>query len=409
MPEYQEVLVKFHRQGKIPGFRPGKAPIGLVKQRYKEAIREDFLERVILKFSSQALKSENLSPLDTPHFKDLEFEEGLPLRFKAEFEVLPQLMLEDYKGVEVEKVEVQVSDQDVENSIQYLQERMAEYLPVDGRPVQAGDFAAISYSSRFLPDGTAGPEAKEARYEVGAVSSLPEFTEALTGMLPGDNKTFPVKYPADFPKKNLAEKEIEYSVELKEIKLKKLPELNDDFARDVGNFNSLEELRAKTKEDLLSSREKSARNEMEQRILAWILERNPFEVPEILVKERVEQRMEQYVKSLVAQGIHPQTLDIDWSDFQNRQRDRAVEDMRSYLLLEHVAGRENLEVSEEELEAEIERIAQESHQTLEAARSRLTKEGGADRIKSRLRHYKSLEFLYNQAVFRPAQGKLVEP
>jgi trigger factor len=211
------VCSRYQLQGRVPGFRPGKAPMHIIKQRYKDAIREDFLDRAVQRYFVEALKTEKLSPLHSPHVHDLHFEEGKPLQFKAEFEVLPVFEIDNYKGLEVEKMDVSVSDEEVENALKRMQEQLAEYVPVEDRLVQAGDFAVVSYTSKYLDGSGTGPEAKEVYCEVGGGKTPPEFNESLPGMKVGESKTIAVKYPADFPNKMLAGKELEYAVELNRL------------------------------------------------------------------------------------------------------------------------------------------------------------------------------------------------
>jgi trigger factor len=407
--DFNAVCSRFQAQGKVPGFRPGKAPMTVIKQRYKDAIREDFLERVVQKFFVEAIREEKLAPLGSPHVHDLHYEDGQPLRFKAEFEVLPTLDISEYKGVEIEKIEVTVTDQEVESAIEMMREQMAEFLPVEDRALETGDFAVITYSSKYLDSSKAGPEAKEVHVEVGGPKTPPEFNQALPGMKSGESKAITVKYPADFPNKNLVGKELEYTVELKAIKVKRVPELTDEFAKDVGANVSVADLREKTRQEILENRQLSARRQMENQLLSKIIASHAFDVPDIMVKEQLEIRMRNYVQSLMAQGVPPQALESSWEELQGRQRDQAVEDVKAALVLDHVADKEKVEVSEAEVESEVERLAASSKQTVEAVRSRLTKDAGMDRIKDRIRSRKSLDLLFSLATFKPSEGAIVQP
>ncbi len=406
--EYVAVCNQFQRKARVPGFRPGRAPLPLVKQRYKDSIKEEFTEKSLRNYLIEALHEKSLSPLDAPKVKDFEFEEGRPLKFKAEFEILPPLEIDNYKGVEIEQVLAEFKPEDVDQSLRMMRERMAEYVPVEDRVVQTGDFAVVSYKSRFVGKDEDGPHAEEVFYEVGAANSLPEFTEALTGMKSEESKTFPVKYPENFPNKQLAGQELEYTLALKSIKIKKLPELNDEFAKDNGHA-SLEELKEKTRERIVAGRTEAAQSDMKNRVLERLVETNVIDVPEVLIKEQVEIRFNNYARSLAARGIHPQSLDINWTEFQEQQHEQAVVDVKSALILDYVGEKEKVEVSDEEVEAEISRIAHDSHQTLEAARSRLTKDGGADRIKDRIRNRKTLDLLLEWATIKEPRGTISQP
>ncbi|MEW5979913.1 MAG: trigger factor [Acidobacteriota bacterium] len=407
--EWQRVCDQYARRSKIPGFRPGKAPLQLVKQRYKEAIKEDFLDAAVRKYFGQALTEEKLSPVGSPKIQDLQFDEGQPLRFKALIEVLPDLDLSDYKGLEIEKIEAQVSEEEVDHTIARIRERFAEFLPVEPRPVQSGDFVVISYHGRFVDGSRPDFDSKDVLFEVDGPESVPEFSENIKGAEVGETRPFTVKYGAEFPNKSLAGAEIEYAVTVQEIKSKKLPELNDDFAKDAGDYSSFQELRSKIAAELLANKEDSARSEMQQKLLNLVIEKNPFDVPDVMVSQQVETRLEEYARSLVLQGIHPRTLNIDWAEFRERQRERAVRDVQAALVLEHIAEKEGIEVTDEEVEAEIRSRAEELKQPLEAVKSRLTKDGGADRIRTRIRNRKSLGLILNLATLKTPQGTIVQP
>jgi trigger factor len=407
--DYSSVCNKYRRNARVPGFRPGKAPLAVIMVRYKDAIREDFLETAIQKYFAEAIRDENLSPLHPPHFHEISYTEGEPLRFKAVFEVLPKLDISDYKGLEIDKISPEVKEEEVEETLKEMRERMAEYLPADDRPVESGDIAVISYSGKFSDGSQPGLEAKDVYYEVSAPNTLPEFNENLIGARVGDAKSFRVKYSQEFPNKSLAGKEVEYAVELQSIKIKKIPELNDDFAKDVGQFTSLEELRSKIRSDLTARKELVARSQMQEKLLDLVIEKNPFEVPEIMVKKQAENRLKDYIQSLIMQGVHPQTLDINWAELQERQKERAVHDVKAALVLEHIADQEKITVSEEEVNEEISKRAQEARQSFEAAKSRLTKDGGKDRITTRIRNRKSLDLLLSLATFKNPQGIIIQP
>jgi trigger factor len=407
--DHDSVCNKYLRQARVPGFRPGKAPLSLIKQRYKDAIREDFLELAIQKSFRSAIQSENLVPLQAPHIHDVSYSEGQTLRFKAHFEVLPEVEIKNYKGLEIEKTTTEVKEEEIEQSLRQLQERLAQYTPVEDRAAQPGDFAVVSYTGKFSEGNEPSFQAQDVYCEVGGVETLPEFTENLVGSVTGDSRTFKIKYDTEFPNKKLAGKEIEYTLQVHSIKLKKTPELNDDFARDVGEFKTLEELRNKIRSDIALDKERSARAQMQNRLLEQVIESNPFDVPDVLVQKQTENRLNDYVRSLVMQGIHPQTLDINWAQFQERQREQGIRDVKAGLVLEHIADQENLQVTDEEVDEEISRRAKEAQQPVEAVKSRLTKDGGADRIRDRLRNRKSLDLLLSTATFKNPQSVIVQP
>ncbi len=407
--DYDLLCQRYRRNAKVPGFRPGKAPLAVILSHYKGAIREDFLENAVHKHLQEVLKAENLDPLHNPAVQDISYEDGGSLSFRAVFEVLPKLTISNYKGLEIDRLTPEVKDEEVEASLGQMQERMAEYVPVEDRPVQRGDFVVISYMGKFPEGSQADLESKDVYCEVGGANTLRGFTENLEGAVPGESKTFTVSYEQNHPNRQLAGKEVQYQVLVHSIKHKKLPELNEEFAKNVGSYSSLGELRAKIREDQKASKSQAAKSDMQEKVLEIILEQNSFEVPEVLVERQTENRLNDYIRALIMQGVHPQTLDVNWSEMRQRQRQRAEHDVRVTLLLEHIADLEQIEVSQGELDEEIAKRAREAKQSVEVVKSRLTKDGGTDRIKNRIRNQKTLELLLSVASFKNPQGMIIQP
>ena len=407
--DHAAVCSKYQRQARVPGFRQGKTPMSLILQRFKNEIREDFLEAGVQKHLLEALKAEKLDPLDHPHIHDLAYNEGEPLKFTVEFEVLPELNLSNYRGLEIERVPVEVSGEEVDAAIKTMQERMSQYVPVSGRAIQTGDFAVISYVGKFGDPSKKDIEAKDIYCEVGSDRTLIEFNENLAGAKAGDKRSFPVKYADDFPNKELAGTEVHYEIEVQDIRQKQTPELSDEFAKDAGQYGSLEELRCKIRESITSSKEQAAQSNMQEKLVELIIQNNPFDVPAVMVKKQTENRLNDYVRSLIARGVHPKTLDINWTEFQESQKELAVTDVKVALVLEHIAEKENIAVTEEELDEDISKRAQETQQAFEAVKSRLTKEGATDRIRDRIRNKKILDLLLSLASFKDPHGIIVQP
>jgi trigger factor len=408
-PEYSAVCSKYQRQARVPGFRQGKTPMSIILQRFKHEIREDFLEAAVQKNLLEAIKAEKLEPVNHPHVHDVAYNEGEPLRFTAEFEVLPDLKLTNYRGLEIERVPVEVKEEEVDATIKAMQERMAQYVPVTGRTIQTGDFAVISYVGKFGDPSRKNIEAKDTYCQVGSDNTLVEFNENLLGAQAGEKRSFTVKYPDDFPNEELAGAELHYDIDVQDIRQKQAPELNDEFAKDAGQYGSLEELRSKVREGITSSKEQAAQSDMQEKLVELIIQNNPFDVPAVMVKQQTENRLNDYLRSLMARGVHPKTLDINWTEFQERQKELAVTDVKVALVLEHIAEKENITVTEEELDEDISKRAQEAHQAFEAVKSRLTKEGAADRIRDRIRNKKSLNLLLSLASVKDPQGIIVRP
>ena len=407
--EYDTVCQKYLRQASVPGFRRGKTPLSVILQRYKKEIRDDFLESAVRRYLGEALQTEKLDPLEPPHIHDLSYQQGESLKFTAVFEVMPKIEVGPYTGLEINRTPVEIKEKEVETALKSYQERMAQFVPVSDRPIQSGDFAVIAYTGKFDGPNRTELHEKEIYCEMGSSNTLPEFTENLLGASIGETKSFRVKYPEDFPNKELTGQEVHYCVDIKGVKIKQVPELNDEFAKDAGGFSSLGEMREKLREEILQHKEDAARSDMQEKLLDLIITRNPFEVPESLVKRQAENRLNDYARNLLRRGIHPQTLDIDWKDFRERQKEQATHDVKAALVIEYIAAKEDVFVLDEEVEADIAAHAREMHQTVEAVKSRLTRDGAVDKIKGRIRNRKTLDLLLNSSIIKDPQGSIIQP
>jgi trigger factor len=251
------------------------------------------------------------------------------------------------------------------------------------------------------PEGGGEPmQADNVLCHLGAEETLEAFTDNLVGAQPGEHRDFEVTYPADYPDKKLAGKKYAYAVDVVGIKEKKVPELNDEFAKDVSDSATLEELRGKVRQGLESDREQRRNTAIRDAVLAKIVATHDFPAPEALIENQMDMRMERAIRSLAAQGVDPRAVNVDWVSMRNRQRDRAVEDVKAELILDRIATAENIEAADEDVEREIARLAERSNESAAVVRANLTKQGALDRMKSKLRSDKTLEWLQQKAKVR---------
>ena len=346
----------------------------------------------------------HLTPVSQPRVTDLHIHEGEPLTFKASFEVLPEIQVEGYKELRADKPEISVSDEDVEQALTNLREQRATYTTVEGRPLAEGDFAQASMDGKpkdgqDVAEANANPvHMDDVLIEIGGKNTVPEFSQNLTGAATGDERTFDVSYPADISDKRLAGKTFVYTVKVNGIKQKALPELSDDFAKELGEFTGLDAVRKQIRDNMEAEKRHTAEHEAKDKLVAELVKRNDFEVPESLIERQIDLRLERGLRALAAQGMKMEDLKkMDLPRLRAGQREQAVNDMKSSLLLERVADLEKIEVSEEEVNRELESLAKQSKQTSEAVRARLTEDGGLDRIRMRIRSEKTLDFLYHQS------------
>jgi trigger factor len=396
----EKVARDLARVARIPGFRPGKAPVTLIRRRFADDIQGEVVQSLVPEYLEKALDEKKLIPVTRPEVDKVEFKEGEPLRFRAVFEVLPEFELGDYKSLEIQLDPIEIGDAQVEKTIEEMRERAASFVPVEGRPAKDGDYVLMKLQG--TPVGGGDPvQADNILCHLGAEETLESFNENLRGTQAGDNKKFQSKYPDDYPDQKLAGKTYDYSVDVQGIKEKKLPELNDDFAKDMagetGGFATLAEMRKKILENLEAAKEQRQQAQAREKILEQLVKRHDFPVPEALVEGQMDTRLERVVRSLAAQGVDPRAVNVDWVALRRRQHDPSVDDVKAELLLDRIATAENIEPTDEDVEKEIATLAEHSGESATALRARLTKQGALDRMKSKLRSDKTIEWLYRNA------------
>src|SRR5450432_134775 len=392
----ERVTKEFAKVARIPGFRPGKAPMTLIRRRFADDIKGEVLQSLVPERVEKAVSEQKLTPVSQPQVEKLDFNDGQPLKFRAVFEVLPEFELANYKDLQLEMPAMEVNDQDVAKTLEEMRERAAAFAPAEGRPVQDGDFVQLKLTG--TPEGGGEPlQADSVLCHIGAEETMAPFNENLRGVNIGDHKDFDVPYPADYPDAKLAGNTYHYSVDVLGIKTKKLPDLNDDFAKDVSDATTLDELKKKIRESLEHQRDHKHKDLLREKVLAEIVKLHDFPVPQALVEHQMDVRLERVVRSLAQQGVDPRAVNIDWVSLRKRNEDRAKDDVKAELIVDRIATAENIDVTEEEVEHELEHLAGHSNESAEAIRARLTKQGTLDRIKAKLRSDKTLDWLAQNA------------
>jgi len=392
----EKVAKDFAKIARVPGFRPGKAPISLIKKRFASDIKGEVLQTLVPEHVEKAVAEQKLTPVSQPQVDKLEYNEGQPLKFRASFEVLPEFSLGNYRSLEIEMPEMTVTDESVNNTLAEMQQRAATFAPVEGRAVQNDDFVQIKLMG--TPEGGGDPlNAESVLCHVGAEETMEPFNENLRGANIGDHKQFDVEYPADYPDAKLAGKKFHYRVDVLGIKTKKLPEINDEFAKDVSDATSLDELKKKVHEGLEHERDHRQKELQREKIIAELVKLHDFPVPESLVEHQMDVRLERVVRSLAQQGVDPRAVNVDWVSLRKRQEDRAKDDVKAELVIDRIATEEKIDVTEEELQHELEHMASHSGDSAEAIRARLTKQGALDRMKAKLRSDKTVDWLAQNA------------
>jgi len=396
------VAREFARVARVPGFRPGKAPLPLIRRRFAEDIKGEVLQSLVPEQIDKAVKDQNLAPITQPQVDKLDYAENGPVKFHAVFEVLPEFELGAYKDLEVEIEDTEVTDADIDRVLNESRERASTFVPVEGRPLARGDHAQLKLSGTPA-DGGEPIQADNVLCHLGAEETLEAFTENLVGAQSGESRTFDVSYPEDYTDKKLAGKKYTYAVDVLGVKEKKVPELNDEFAKDVSDSATLEELRGKVRQGLEAEREQRRKAAIQDAVLAKLVAAHDFPAPEALVENQMNVRMERAIRTLAAQGVDPRAVNVDWAAMRQRQRDRAIEDVKAELIIDRIATAENIEATEEDAEREIARLAERSGESVASVRASLTKEGALDRMQSKLRSDKTLEWLQQKTNVRTRQ------
>ncbi len=392
----EKVAKDFARMARVPGFRPGKAPISLIKRRFAEDIKGEVLQTLVPETVGKAVSEQKLSPVSQPQVDKLEFVEGQPVKFRASFDVLPEFELGDYKSMEIEMPEMTITDEDVDKTLKEMGERAATFAPVEGRTVENGDYVQVKLHG--TPEGEGEPlQADSVLCHVGAEETMEPFNENLRGAKIGDHKDFDVDYPADYPDPKLSGKKFHYSVDVLGIKTKSVPELNDEFAKDVSDAGSLDELKTKIRESLEHERNHRQQDLQREKVIGELVKLHDIPVPESLVEHQMDVRLERVVRSLAQQGVDPRAVNVDWASLRKRQEDRAKDDVKAELVIDRIATQEKIEVTDEEVDKELEHIGSHSNESAEVIRARLTKQGTLDRMKAKLRSDKTIDWLAQNA------------
>jgi trigger factor len=396
---FRKTVREYQRYAKLPGFRPGKVPESVIRRRFAAEIRKDVIDGLLPERFNKGVQDLGIKPVGQPQVTELTVEEGQPLHIKAVFEFLPEFSIDGYADVVVSKPSVEVTEEEFQHELSHLRDSRATVEPVEeDRPLVDGDWAQIAYAGQFTDDPEAAPlNGEDALVEVGGKDTVEAFTTVLRGAKPGQELKAEVIYPAEYPDAKLQGKTVAYDVTVKAIKKRTLPELNDDFAKELGNYESLAELENRIREHLANRKRHSVESETKDRLFAALNERYAFPVPESLVQEQIDTRLERGLRALAAQGMNPEQMrKLDFGRLRGAQRDSALAEVKASILLDRIAQAEGISVSDEELDREVHMAALQSREPVEALRQRLTENGGLARIREQLKREKTASLLYER-------------
>lgn len=401
---YNSISDRYARLATVPGFRRGHAPRSVVRTRFKDEIRGEVLRELVPEAVNDAITERELNVIGEPdvHLDNMEGLDKLgeqPISIHVHVEVLPAVELGEYKGLGATRRVRPVKDEDVDRVIEGLREASAALQPVEDRPAELGDTVTVNFHGKFVQT----PEEEDIDVEdvdvvLGGEGVQQEFTDHLLGVTADEDRKFTVRYPEDFTSKGLAGKEVEYTAKVTAVRRKEIPEVDDEWARSLGEeFDSVATLREKVREDLQQRAAHESENRLRRDVMNKLIEAHQFEVPQTLLEQQTQQRLGLLVREMIGHGVDPRNQEFNWEGLRDQLKDQAGDDVRGSMLLSHIADREQITVTDEEIEAEIAAIAQESRQPPEQVRTALTKQGGERSIANRLRNRKALDLLVEHA------------
>jgi len=396
---YEKTYGVYARHVKAPGFRPGRVPREIIKQRFAKEVRDEVINDLVPHALQHAIVENRLRVVGDPQIADFSFNEGEPMRFRATVEVLPEFELKEYRGVKLTKRVASVTDEDVENTLDHLRQSAAEFVPVEDRESRDDDFVSVNMVGKYVePPEEEDLKSDDVQIEIGAENVQPEFSENLRGVKAGDVREFRVKYPENFSAEGLAGKTLDFTATVVAVREKEAPELDDEFARDFGDYENLQQLRDRIRENLTASAEARADADLRERAVKRILDDYDFEVPSSLVEPQTAERAREFAYVLMRNGVPPQTIkELDWEARMNEFRPLAERDIRMALVFARIAEAEKVEISGWEVDAEIESMAASSGEPANQLKARLTKDDSLSSIENRIRHQRALEAVIKHA------------
>jgi trigger factor len=392
--EWERAYGRVQKQARLPGFRKGHVPRSLVKLHFADDVRREVAEHLIPDVYRQALTEARIAPVNEPDLQDVKLEENAPLSFVAVVEVKPAIALGAYTGLDVQHAPPPVSDDDVARTLEQMREQQAEFRSVE-RPAADGDLVVVDYT--LAPEGHDPTTANGYHFVVGSGSVMPEIDAAAVGMRAGDKKEVALRFAEDHRMESLRGKGGTASLKVSEVKEKILPALDDDFAKALGQFETLDALRAEVRAQLEARGAVEHRRELEDKVVAAALERHEFTVPDAMVMRQIAHQVEHARERLRRQGVDPEGVQWDYQKLIGELRPGAEQAVRRALLLEAIADKEQIAVAEEEVDTEVDKIAKASQRPTPAVRRMMEKSGDLDSLRHGLRERKTLDFLIERA------------
>ncbi len=396
--EMERAFREYATRAKVPGFRKGKTPMAVVRKRFGGEVREEVVGRMVREFAYKALEERKLEPVQAPVLDEVKYESGQPLTFKATFEVRPVVKVSEYKAIPVKVTPRKVTAEMVENSVKGLAERAAKLEAISGRPVQKGDYAIGTLACRFVKGRGKELKGEPLFLEAGAEKNHPDFNAAVLGLNAGDSRSFETSYPDDYNAAALRGCTVSYTIELKEIKEKVVPPLDDDLAKELGSLQSMEELRGKVREELERHAQEAERSEARNKILAELVRRHPMDVPESMIDQQIDGRLESIAREMMARGVDPTKSDVNWAEERDKLRPASTDAVRATLILDAVASAETITATEEDLNSWLRNEAGKHNMSVGSLKEKLAENARLSGVRKQIVREKSLDFLLRDAI-----------
>ncbi len=390
----ERVTSSLRQRVRLPGFRPGKAPLSMIQSRFESDIRNEVLEMLLPQAFREKVEKDGFKVVGQPNITDLKFEAGQPIHFKADFEVAPEFELADYRGLPAKYQEPEVTDDELNQRLEAMRESKADYVNLDPRPVESGDYVLVHLKSL---EGLAEPIDTDVQIQVGGEETLAAFNDALIGLSPDQMREIEINYPEDYGQENLAGKTVRFELTPKTLRKKELPVLDDEFARDLGDFQTLDELKEAVRKSIFSEKQFAAQQTAKEEIIDKLVEGNEFPIPEAYVDRQIENQVRTQLNDLAGRGVDPNTIKLDWAKVKENQGEKAARNVRASLLLEKIAEKEGIHATKEEVDGEVQRIARREREAVAVTRAKLEKDGALARISGHIQTQKTLQFLFDNS------------
>ncbi|SFS12647.1 trigger factor [Granulicella pectinivorans] len=404
---FKSVIKRYQKIARIPGFRIGKVPETVIKSRFMKEIRQEILETLVSDRFRQAIEAQDINPVSQPQITSMNLFDGQPLTFTAVFETLPTIDISGYDSVSVTRPDVTVTDEEYAAELDRALEPHATVETVDeDRALVDGDWAEIGFTGNIKPLAqVVGEEpaptepitGEDVLIEIGGKNTLAAFNDALRGTRAGQELEFEVSYPADFGEPRLANQTVSYDVQVKAIKKKTFPERDEEFAKQLGNYESFADFETKLREQVADRKKDALENRAKEVMLEELIGRFTFEVPETFVQQQVDARLDRGLRALAQQGMKAEDMrKLDFNRLREAQRDQAVNEVKASLILDRIADAEKVEVDQEEVDRELLIMSIQGREPLESLRERMQKDGAIDRMKEQMRREKTGTVLYEK-------------